>query len=128
MSRERPPPSPSWARDHLANERTLLAWLRTALAFMAFGVALAKLAVLVRVASMEHPAVVAQLPDQRVSGALGAGLVALGGLVAILGTVHARRWSREIAPDHPPPRQAALLAMGGLTIAIALALLLYLVV
>ena len=28
-------------RDRLANERTLLAWIRTALALMAFGVALA---------------------------------------------------------------------------------------
>eukprot|EP01132_Coremiostelium_polycephalum_P004267 gene4267-5339_t len=33
----------SVARDHLANERTFLAWLRTALASIALGVALAKL-------------------------------------------------------------------------------------
>src|SRR4051794_9739217 len=34
---------PDRARDHLANERTFLAWLRTALAVIALGAVLAKL-------------------------------------------------------------------------------------
>jgi putative membrane protein len=33
--------NPNRVRDHLANERTFLAWLRTALAFVALGAALA---------------------------------------------------------------------------------------
>ncbi len=36
------PNSESTARDHLANERTLLAWVRTALGVMGLGVMLAK--------------------------------------------------------------------------------------
>mmetsp|Transcript_24087 Transcript_24087/g.75825 ORF Transcript_24087/g.75825 Transcript_24087/m.75825 type:complete len:126 (-) Transcript_24087:248-625(-) len=32
----------STARDHLANERTFLAWLRTAIAILAFGLAFAR--------------------------------------------------------------------------------------
>ena len=35
------PDSPTRARDHLANERTYLAWLRTAAAVMALGLAIA---------------------------------------------------------------------------------------
>lgn len=35
--------SGSRARDHLANERTFLAWLRTAVNVMALGLAIAKL-------------------------------------------------------------------------------------
>jgi putative membrane protein len=35
--------SPERARDHLANERTFLAWLRTALAVIALGAVLARL-------------------------------------------------------------------------------------
>jgi putative membrane protein len=35
----------SYARDHLANERTYLAWLRTGMTFVALGVAAAKFAV-----------------------------------------------------------------------------------
>lgn len=38
--------SGSTARDHLANERTFLAWTRTGLGFIALGVALAKLSAL----------------------------------------------------------------------------------
>jgi putative membrane protein len=37
-------PTPERARDHLANERTFLAWLRTALAVIALGAVLARLA------------------------------------------------------------------------------------
>lgn len=32
----------SCARDHLANERTLLAWVRTSIAMIALGIAIAK--------------------------------------------------------------------------------------
>ena len=44
-------PDPALARDHLANERTYLAWLRTAAAVMALGLAVAGLAHKVTVAS-----------------------------------------------------------------------------
>ena len=33
-----PSPNPNYARDHLANERTYLAWIRTAVALLGFGV------------------------------------------------------------------------------------------
>ena len=39
-----PPPSTTRARDHMANERTYLAWLRTATTVMALGVAVASFA------------------------------------------------------------------------------------
>ena len=35
--------SPSRIRDHLANERTYLAWMRTSIALMGFGVVIARL-------------------------------------------------------------------------------------
>jgi putative membrane protein len=37
-----PPPSEERFRDHAANERTLLAWIRTGIALMAFGFAIAR--------------------------------------------------------------------------------------
>jgi putative membrane protein len=36
-------PNPSRVRDHLANERTYLAWMRTAIALMGFGVVIVRL-------------------------------------------------------------------------------------
>ncbi|CBN54906.1 MULTISPECIES: YidH family protein [Kamptonema] len=38
--------NPSRVRDHLANERTYLAWMRTAIALMGFGVAIVRLRIL----------------------------------------------------------------------------------
>ncbi len=42
-------------RDHLANERTYLAWLRTGMATMGFGVVIAKLRYLFAGAALEPP-------------------------------------------------------------------------
>lgn len=41
--RNQPSPDDGRVRDHLANERTHLAWLRTGIATMGFGVVIAKL-------------------------------------------------------------------------------------
>ncbi len=44
----------SYARDHLANERTFLAWLRTAVALMGFGVLIARMNWVIPSASARH--------------------------------------------------------------------------
>ncbi|GBR04135.1 DUF202 domain-containing protein [Asaia siamensis] len=41
--------------DHAANERTFLAWVRTALAMVAIGCMLAKFTIFLRLISSEHP-------------------------------------------------------------------------
>lgn len=43
MNRPDPAPNPNRVRDHLANERTYLAWIRTAVALMGFGVVIVRL-------------------------------------------------------------------------------------
>ena len=51
------PPNPNELRDHLANERTLLAWARTAITIMALGFVIAKFGILVReVRGLSHAA------------------------------------------------------------------------
>lgn len=89
-------------RDHLANERTLLAWVRTSLALMAFGVAVAKLATFLQIAALDHPELGASLPAPIWSKLLGVALV-LGGLFTVgLGAARTRRWSREVSGTPPP--------------------------
>src|SRR5258706_12094194 len=44
MGQMAPPDSPTRARDHLANERTFLAWLRTGVAVVVFGFAIGRFA------------------------------------------------------------------------------------
>ena len=89
-------------RFTLANERTLLAWLRTALALVAGGVAVATYA-----------------PDLGIPG--GSGVVALGLVLIGLGTAIGghRRWranEEAIRADRPLPQSAAL---GMLAVAVA---------
>lgn len=83
-------------RFSLANERTLLAWLRTALALVAGGVAVATYA-----------------PDLGVPG--GSGVVALGLVLIGLSTAVAgyRRWrgNEEAIRDDRPLPQGRLLAV-----------------
>lgn len=42
------PENPNLARDHLANERTFLAWVRTGVAIVVFGFAIGRFAVAIR--------------------------------------------------------------------------------
>ena len=42
------PENPNLARDHLANERTFLAWVRTGIAIVVFGFAIGRFAVAIR--------------------------------------------------------------------------------
>lgn len=112
-------------RDHLANERTLLAWVRTALTFMAFGVGVAKLAVLLRVAALDHPEIAESLPSATRSALTGVVLIGFGGALAAIGMIRSQRWSRRINPSYPPPTQKTLTIIAAGTVALALALAVY---
>lgn len=126
-SAETPAPSAvrgnTWTRDHLANERTLLAWLRTALAFMAFGLATAKLGMLLGLYAEEYPHLAASLPSPPVSRFVGAALIAAGAVLAVLGARRTRHWSTEVAGS--PPRSGALSIALGITLVTGIGLMLY---
>jgi putative membrane protein len=105
---------PTLARDHLANERTYLAWLRTAAAVMALGLAVAGLSH--RVSATTAVAGVLLV----ITGASGVGY----------GTVRYRRVTRELdsgnyVADGGGP--AALIASSVLVAAVVVALVLILV-
>lgn len=70
----------SRARDHLANERTFLAWLRTAATVMVLGLALAKFAE-------------ADSTRAEIAGGI---LLATGGGVLVQGAIRYRRVNREL--------------------------------
>ena len=71
------------ASDHLANERTYLAWIRTSIGIMAFGFVVVKFSLFVRQVSLllgeDHP-----VNPIKYSGLLGLSFVILGALVTIL--------------------------------------------
>ena len=77
---------PETLRVHQANERTLLAWVRTGIALMAFGFAIARFGVFLRqVASVGQLAVHAT--HSLGSAWVGAALVALGMLANLMATI-----------------------------------------
>ena len=71
------------ATDALANERTFLAWIRTALALAGFGFVIARFALLVREFSLiTHNT----FPESGFSNALGGSMVISGIVAAIYGS------------------------------------------
>src|SRR5689334_20061727 len=77
-------------RVHQANERTMLAWIRTGIALMAFGFAIARFGVFLRQVASVGP--LAVRPPHGVGSAwVGAGLVALGMLANLLATIRYTR-------------------------------------
>ena len=112
-------------RDHAANERTLLAWIRTGIALMAFGFAIARFGLFLRE--------VAQAGQIRVN-ARGLGSAWFGVALVILGLVtnagalrrylavrRALEQRRSVAPN---PLMAYGLAIGSIIVALAMAVML----
>lgn len=121
-------PGGSFLRDRMANERTLLAWIRTALTLIALGLALAKLAAFLQIsmATYEVPAdLLVLLPEPRLSQQVAAALILLGGLIAAVGGHRSWRYARIIDPIGRAPSDRVLMAFAAATALMSVALLLY---
>jgi putative membrane protein len=114
--------------DHAANERTFLAWVRTAIAIMAFGFLVEKFDLFLEIAAgslgVRAPSVGGQLVGN-VSGLL---LIALGGATMVLAIIRFRKTARNIDSRDVRPdlggRTDAMLAM--LLVLLGAALFVYL--
>ena len=69
-------------REHLANERTLLAWVRTGVSLISFGLVIERLGT--------------EVSSSATSGMFGVALALLGCLALIMGTAHFLRSRRGI--------------------------------
>lgn len=82
--------------DHAANERTFLAWVRTAVATMAFGFLVEKFDLFLEVASMSLGSRTPSPAGQVVGNVAGLALIVLGGAMMVLAAIRFRRTAQDI--------------------------------
>src|SRR5258708_22909867 len=87
-------PESTRVREHLANERTLLAWVRTAITFMALGFVVARFGLFLKQIALETHA--PPPSETALSGFIGIALVVFGTLATILSAVRFLRARAQI--------------------------------
>jgi len=114
--------------DHAANERTFLAWVRTAIAIMAFGFLVEKFDLFLAIAGKSLGGQAPSTIGQVVGNAAGLLLILLGGAVMVLAAVRFRTTALDIdRPENVPGTGTRIdLALAGLLTLLGGALFLYL--
>jgi putative membrane protein len=115
--------------DHAANERTFLAWVRTAIAVMAFGFLVAKFNLFLKIAAQS----LARIPGQNVvvpGGGFGdvAGLILIiaGTVMVAMAAVRFIRTAQAIdSPERRPGGARMDLALSALMVILGIALTVY---
>jgi putative membrane protein len=82
--------------DHAANERTFLAWVRTAIAIMAFGFLVEKFDLFLRIASGSLAARPLTAGSQIIGNVAGLLLILLGGAMMVLAIIRFRKVALDI--------------------------------
>lgn len=122
------PSNETRAREHLANERTLLAWVRTAVALMGLGFVVARFGIFLRQLSLESGLTVTSEPFLSISRPLGLFLVA-GGIIAMaLSTVRFFRARAQIEAGRFEPEAFSEIVVVALTLLSGAGLITYLLV
>jgi putative membrane protein len=116
--------NPNRARDHLANERTFLAWVRTGIAIVVFGFAIGRFAIAMRqLTALEgHP-----VRTAGVSVWMGAASIAAGVVLVIAGLVRYRRTRAQLDAGTFEPAGFVVDLVTILTVLFGLALGAYLI-
>ena len=97
------------ASDHLANERTFLAWIRTSISIIVFGFVVAKFGITLR------QLLRMQGQSQHESGmslAIGVGFMAMGIFMALVSLVRYRTTMNQLNSDEFQPANAIVIVLG----------------
>jgi len=116
--------NPNLARDHLANERTFLAWVRTGVAGVVFGFAIGRFAIAIR-QWMQIQGRVA--PSTGLSVWFGTAAMIAGVVVCLAGLVRYRRTREQIDSGNFQPAGYIIDLVGIVTALFGLTLAAYLV-
>jgi inner membrane protein YidH len=117
-------PNPNRARDHLANERTFLAWVRTGAAIIVFGFAIGRFSIAIRqLATLQGHG----LRTAGLSVWMGSGTIIAGLLMVVAGLFRYRKTRDRLEAGTFEPAGLGLDMLTILTILIGLALAGYLI-
>ena len=117
----------SHLNDHLANERTFLAWIRTAIAIMAFGFVVAKFTLFVHQLSLLLGHHTALIPSNGYSDMLGILLVCVGVVTGLLAFFRYRKIKQNIEREYFGSSGTFVTWFAGLILVCGFLLTLYLV-
>lgn len=114
--------------DHAANERTFLAWVRTAIAVMAFGFLVERFDLFLKLAGISLAVRIPHLPSARFGGLAGLALIVLGtAMVAISGWRFLKTAKKIDSPDQHLAAGSRLdIALAALLFLLGLSLFVYL--
>ncbi|MGD0333726.1 MAG: DUF202 domain-containing protein [Xanthobacteraceae bacterium] len=114
--------------DHAANERTFLAWVRTAIAVMAFGFLVEKFDLFLEIASQTLARRTLSVGGQLVGNIAGLILIGLGAGTIVLALIRFRWTAIEIDSTQTLPGSGARLdvALAALLVMLGMALFVYL--
>ena len=115
-------------RDHSANERTFLAWIRTAIAVMAFGFVIERFDLMPEAAGFAAGAATPRAAEREFANIAGTSAIAVGTLLFVLATVRFLRNATMIDSDEERkiPGSRMDIVLGGLLSVMGIALLVYL--
>ena len=112
--------------DHLANERTLLAWIRTSIGIMAFGFVVVKFSLFVRQITLMLNEEAAGIHPIDSSDHVGIVLVALGALTLVLAYIRYKRIEKRLASGTYHPSSLLLTIITGCIFVVSILLIIYL--
>ena len=114
--------------DHAANERTFLAWVRTAIAIMAFGFLVEKFDLFLEIASKSLAGRTLSVGGQLVGNIAGLLLIALGGATMVLAILRFHKTAVEIDSTEKQPGTGERMdvVLAGLLVMLGAALFVYL--
>jgi putative membrane protein len=115
-------------RDHAANERTFLAWIRTAIAVMAFGFLIERFDLMLKAAGSAAGAATSPAPEREFANIAGISAIVVGTLLFILATVRFLRNASMIDNEEQlaVPSSRMDIVLGGLLSVMGISLLVYL--
>ena len=118
--------NPQNAREHLANERTLLAWIRTSVGIMAFGFVVVKFSLFVRQFALLLGKNAELPPQHGYSSVIGIALVGVGALVLVLSFIKFKQTESQLNSGTFKPSSTLVLALTVVILIVSMLLVFYL--